>query len=230
MKGNYTKLIILTLLLIIYYLLNINITFIIDYINANIINLTYVSKKVVTLSIYSVFLACVYYIYKDNVSGDFRRFKRNIVPNIIMTILYFVALTLILFSLDYLLTLASTNLYLNYEILKFNNVVNLKLDLYNVSDILYNNIIITMINIFLFIIATNDLTKNKKNHFLVAGILIYLFNVILTYNFITPIIYFAMFHFLVFVYKKNHSNIVFVILTSILYYTMSGYLISQVFT
>lgn len=205
---------------------------ILPLIGINISALSFLVKDLLSVFFYFLVFIIILYIYRD-VFSDFRRFKRNIFPNILMSIVFFAVITLIIAITNYLGENLADSFKVNYIGLTNYNIFNNSIDIYFVFDFIKNIIIVPIVKIIIYVLGISSLFYSKKRGVIFSGLGAALITGInmpgsLIYIFINIIPYFVLYLSLGYIYRKNNTNIWYSITTFILYSLFGSILLAKI--
>ncbi len=187
--------------------------------------------SILNLVYYLLIFALVYFLNKEDIKSDFKRFKRNLFPNMLMIVVFFIALTLGIKITDFLVNELATIFSSNYTSPSYINIfketLNVELIIYTIKNI----ILIPFIYVVTIILGVNNQVSGKKKAMLLSGILgmiVYALKLdgSISYIIFTSIPNLVVYASLSYIYRKNNSNIWFSKLT-ILFYTLLGIIVLE---
>ena len=202
-------------------------------IGLNINDYSLLLKEILIIVLYLIILFCVYYFYKDNITRDFRRFKRKLLPNLLMVIVFFIVVTLSVKVSEYLSLLIADYFKVTYLPVTFINVFNEPLNINSIIYIIKNILIIPFTSSIIYVLGINDLIKNKNKGIIYSGLIAAFFiGLGLKGSFLTILFsvipYFVLYILLAWIYRKNNNNIWFASITLILYALLASVLIEKI--
>ena len=202
-------------------------------IGINASNLSYFIKELLILILYILISLLIWKIYHEDLQGDGKRYRRNVFPNILMSIVFFVVLTGILAVTGYLCDVTAKSFRINYSGLSHLNIFNDQLDIYLIFLIIKEIILIPFIKTTVFVLGINELFYSKKTGMLCSGLFAALAVGIsmsgsLLYILFNVIPYFVLYFTLAYIYRKNNNNIWYSIITFCLYALLAQVLLSKI--
>lgn len=202
-------------------------------IGVNTLNLTTIVKEVLVLVYYVLIFILIYYIYHDDIASDFRRFKRNIFPNILMSIVFFMVITLLISITNYLSSNLADAIQVKYIPLLNKNIFNNTFDLYFIFNFIKSILIIPFIKCIIFVLGINKLFSSRNTGILFSGLIAAIVaGINMSGSFIFILInvipYFVLYISLAYIYRKNNTNIYYSVTSIILYTMLSNILLTKI--
>ncbi len=202
-------------------------------IGINTLNLTTIVKEVLVLVYYVLIFILIYYIYHDDIASDFRRFKRNIFPNILMSIVFFMVITLLISITNYLSSNLADAIQVKYIPLLNKNIFNNTFDLYFIFNFIKSILIIPFIKCIIFVLGINKLFSSRNTGILFSGLIAAIVaGINMSGSFIFILInvipYFVLYISLAYIYRKNNTNIYYSVTSIILYTMLSNILLMKI--
>ena len=190
-------------------------------------------KEILIFILFLIILFSVYYLYKDDITRDFRRFKRNIFPNLLMVIVFFIVVTFSVKVSEYLSTLIADYFKVKYITLTFINVFNEPLNINSFIYTIKNILIIPFISSIIYVHGINDLIRDKNKGILFSGLVAVIFiGLGLKGSFLTILFsvipYFILYISLSWIYRKNNNNVWYASVTLIFYTLLGSILIEKI--
>ena len=190
------------------------------------------AKALLILVLYLVIAYAIYLVYRDDLSSDFSRFKRNWFPNVLMSVVFFAIITIVVWVVGYLCEALAGSFRVNYLGLSYLNVFNKVIDFNLVLLIIKRIMIIPFISTSIYILGVNEIFDSKKAGMFFSGLVAAVVAALsLRGNFLFVLInvipYFTLCFGLAYIYRKNNNNIWFSITSSILYTLLAGLLIAK---
>ena len=99
-------------------------------------------KNILILGLYLIILFLVWCLYKGDITRDFRRFKRNLFPNLLMVIVFFIVVTLAVKVSEYFSSLIADYFKVTFFPLTFINVFSESLNINNIISVIKSTLII----------------------------------------------------------------------------------------
>lgn len=205
----------------------------IEFIGINISNLSTLTKDILDTLYYILILILGFLLFKDDILRDFKRYKRNMFPNILMSIVFFMVLTLIIAIANYFGNTIATAFKVNYIGLHNLNLFNESLDIYLILNFIKKVIVIPFIMVITYILGVNQLFSSRNKGILFSGIIAsivtsFSMNGMFIYILINLLPYFVLYFSLAYIYRKNNSNIWFSIKTLALYSLLASILLEKI--
>lgn len=199
----------------------------------NVASLSYLIKEILIVVFYVLFLLFIFFLYREDLSGDFRRFKRNIFPNVLMCIVFFAVITLLIAITNYLGEIVAESFRVEYLGLANFNIFKEPIDIYLIFNFLKNILIIPFIKCTVYVLGVNSLFYSKNKGIVFSGIIAsvgagMIMNGSFIYLIINVIPYFILYMSLAYIYRKNNTNIWYSITTFILYSLMASILLKKI--
>lgn len=195
---------------------------------------SYLGESIIILSFYILVFLLIYFLYRDDLSRDIRRFKRNIFPNILMTIVFFIVVTLLIAVANYLGNTLAVSFKVNYVGLNNQNIFSDSFDLKFIFNLVKNILVIPIIKCIIYVLGVSELFYSKNKSIIVSGLIGAIVSVANTqtsviYMIINAIPFFVFYASLGFIYRKNNTNIWFSIITCLFYSLFGNILIVKLF-
>ena len=203
------------------------------WVGISVNELPVITLDLMVLFLYALIGMGIYFIYRDEIRGDLRRFMRNWFPNILMSIVFFAIFTIVIWVVSYLTESAAVALNINYLGLNYLNIFNIPIDIKLISLILRSVFIIPFIKCSIYIHGINEIFKSRRSAMIFSGILGALVVALtlrgsLGYLLINVVPYFAMYFGLALIYRKNNNNIWFSYTTLWLYTLLASLIVARI--
>lgn len=202
-------------------------------IGVNVSSLSNLMHEILVVILYLIILLFVYRMYYDEINSDFKRFKRRLFPNVLMTIVFFVILTMAVAVSEYVASLLAESFHEKYVNLIFSNIFNKTVNYELIFYIIKHIIIIPFVRTIVLVLGVNKFTKSKNRGVIISGLvasLVYMVNIKGSFLFIlfTIIPTFVIYGVLTYIYRNNYNNIWYSIMTFILYSMFAGVLLERI--
>ncbi len=206
---------------------------ILKLIGINLNTYSILTKELLFLGLYIIILIIIFFCYKSDIKRDFRRFKHNIFPNILMILVFFIVVTLSVKVIEYISFLIVDNTNITLKPVALINIFNESLNINTIIILIKNILIIPFIGSIVYILGVDELIKNKNKGIILSGLLAAIFIGIniegsLLVMIISAIPYFILYSLLAWIYYKNNNNIWFASITLILYSLLASVLIAKI--
>ncbi len=206
---------------------------ILSLIKVDIKSLTFIGKEIAVLILYILIFIGVYFLYKKEINNDFSRYKRNIFPNILMAIVFFVVLTLILAITDYVSKTLATSFHVNYIGIPNVDIFHKKLDVNLIFYILKYILIIPFTKVIVYVVGIKEIFSSKNKALFFSGLLAAIIaGIQMSGSFINILFnvipYFILYIFLTYIYVKNNTNIWYSLITFWLYTLFASMLLAKI--
>ncbi|NLL02309.1 MAG: hypothetical protein GX265_04750 [Mollicutes bacterium] len=194
-------------------------------------SLSTLTNEILTVVYYLIVLIITLYMYREDLT-DLRRFKRNLFPNTLMSIVFFVILTLIIFITNYIGEYLAELLKVSYRGVQTYNVFTKSIDIYWILELLKNIFIIPITQVIVYVLGISNLIYSKKKAILFSGLVAAcIASAQMTGSYseiiINAIPYFVIYFALSYIYRKNNTNICYSIMTFVLFNLFSSMLLSK---
>lgn len=205
-----------------------------DKVGINIFDLNYLTKSLIIICFYILVFIVIYFLYRDDLSSDFRRFKRNLFPNILMTIVFFIVITLLIAVTNYLGDALANSFKVNYSGLNNPNIFNEPVDTKLIFNFLKNILIIPIIKCIIYVLGVSKIIASKNKGIIVSGLIGATFAIVsannsFIYMLINALPYFILYVSLAYLYRKNNNNIWYSIVTFIFFSLFANILLEKLF-
>lgn len=205
----------------------------ISLLGINISSITYLIKEILIVVFYVLTLLVIYFIYREDLPNDFRRFKRNMFPNVLMCIVFFIVITLLIAITNYLSGIIAESFKVNYIGLINLNIFNEPFNIYFILNFIKNILILPLIKCIIYVLGVNSLFYSKNKGIIFSGLIgALLAGINMTGSFIYIVInvipYFILYFSLSYIYRKNNTNIWYSITTFILYSLLANILLAKI--
>ncbi|MDD4187535.1 MAG: hypothetical protein PHX04_02055 [Bacilli bacterium] len=195
---------------------------------------SYLTESIIILIFYVLVFILIYFLYREELSRDFRRFKRNIFPNILMSIVFFVVVTLLIAVANYIGNTLAISFKVNYVGLNNQNIFNESFDIDFVFNLLKNILIIPSIKCIIWVLGISQIISSKNKSIIISGLFGAAIAVISTktsviYMLINGIPYFTLYASLAYIYRKYNTNIWFSIISALFYSLFGSVLLIRLF-
>ncbi len=204
---------------------------ILPWIGINSSVLSNLTKEILTVVYYLIVLIIMLYLCREDLT-DLRRFKRNFFPNTLMSIVFFVVLTLVIFVTNYIGEQIAATFEVNYTSVGTYNIFTKSISVYWVLQSLKNVLIIPITQVIVYVLGINNLIYSKKKAMLFSGLVAALIaGLQMSSSYIEIIIniipYFAIYFALSYIYRKNNTNICYSIMTFVLFNLFGSILLAK---
>lgn len=203
------------------------------WIGININSLSTFTKEIIILVLYVLIFYCIYIVYKEDIQGDYNRFKRNWFPNILMSIVFFAIITIVVWVVSYLCAVVANSFGQSFIEISHYHIFEREFNLNLVFFIIKNIIIIPFISCVIYILGINEVITNRKMAIFWSGVAAAIIaGLTMKGSFLTiffsVIPYFALYLGLAYIYRKNNNNIWYSLTSIILYTLLASLLIAKI--
>lgn len=198
----------------------------------NINPLSVLIKDIAIIILYIIILITIIFLYKNDIKGDLRRFKRNIFPNMLMVIVFFIVITFGIKVSEYLSSVVADAFHEKYIPINFINIFDEKFNIKLFLTIIKNILIIPFLNSIVYVLGVNNLIKDKNKGMFFSGLIAAtIIGLKLNGSFLfilfSVIPYFVLYASLTYIYRKNNNNIWYSSITLILYVLLASILLEK---
>lgn len=172
------------------------------------LGITKFNQDIVIFIFYILLFIIAYLLYKDEINSDFRRFKRNLFPNILMTIVFFIVLSLGVGIANYFGKVIADTFRVEFLNLEMVNIFKKTIDINFLIYFIKNILLIPFIMVITYILSINQDIKSKNKGMFISAFIASLSSVVLMndsflYIIINVIPFFTLYFILTYIYQKT---------------------------